>query len=121
MQPDTARTDATDSCELFGGRLTLEQPREGYRFSIDSVLLAWWVDFETEDKIVDAGCGVGVVGLTLACCRGARDVTGVELQETLANLARGNAAANGASDRFSVLEADVRKLSADFGGRFSRW
>ena len=118
MQPDTARTDATDRCELFGGRLTLQQPREGYRFSIDSVLLAWWVDFEAEDKIVDAGCGVGVVGLTLACCRGARDVTGVELQGTLAALARANAAANDASDRFSVLEADVRKLPSDFGGRF---
>jgi tRNA1Val (adenine37-N6)-methyltransferase len=115
---DTAPTEATDKCELFGGRLVLEQPREGYRFSIDAVLLAWWVDFEAGDRILDAGCGVGVVGLTLACCRGARDVTGVELQESLAALARANAAANGASTRVSIVEADVRRLSPDFGGRF---
>jgi tRNA1Val (adenine37-N6)-methyltransferase len=118
VPPDTARTDATDRCELFGGRLVLEQPREGYRFSIDSVLLAWWVDFEAGDKVLDAGCGVGVVGLTLACCRGARNVTGVELQEGLAALARANAAANGAEDRFAVLDADLRRLPPDFGGRF---
>lgn len=119
MAPDTAQTQVTDKCELFGGMLVLEQPREGYRFSIDSVLLAWWVDFEAVgDRILDAGCGVGVVGLTLARCRGARDVTGVELQEGLAALARANAAANGASDRFSVVEADVRRLPPDFGGKF---
>jgi tRNA1Val (adenine37-N6)-methyltransferase len=118
VRPDTAQARATDKCELFDGRLVLEQPREGYRFSIDSILLAWWVDFEAGDRILDAGCGVGVVGLTLACCRGARDVTGVEFQGGLAALARANAVANGASDRVSIVKADVRKLPSDFGGKF---
>ena len=118
MPLETAQTKAADKCELFGGRLLLAQPREGYRFSIDSVLLAWWVDFEAGDRILDAGCGVGVVGLALAGCRGARDVTGVELQEGLAAHARANVAANGASARVSILAADVRTLPPDFGGRF---
>jgi tRNA1Val (adenine37-N6)-methyltransferase len=96
----------------------LAQPRDGYRFSIDSILVAWWVDFRAEDKVVELGCGVGVVALTLACCRGARNVTGVELQGDLAALARANVAANGAASRVAITEGDARALGAEFGGAF---
>jgi len=96
----------------------LAQPREGYRFSLDSILLAWWVDFEADDRVLDAGCGVGVVGLALARCRGARDVTGVEYQGDLAALARANVVANGASAWVSVVEGDLRELPPAFGNRF---
>ena len=98
--------------------MLLAQPREGYRFSIDSILLAWWVAFEADDRILDAGCGVGVVGLALARCRGARDVTGVELQGDLAALARANVAENRASAWMSVAEVDLRELPPAFGNRF---
>jgi tRNA1Val (adenine37-N6)-methyltransferase len=98
--------------------LILAQPREGYRFSIDSVLLAWWVAFEADDRILDAGCGVGVVGLSLARCRGARDVTGVELQGELAALGRANVAENRVLAWMSVVEADLRELPPAFGNRF---
>jgi tRNA1Val (adenine37-N6)-methyltransferase len=118
MRVKTSQPEAVDRCELFGGRLTLAQPREGYRFSLDSILLAWWTDFEADDRVLDAGCGVGVVGLALARCRGARDVTGVELQPDLAALARANVSANGASAWVSVVEADLRQLPPMFGNRF---
>ena len=113
-----APRQGTDTCELFGGRLVLAQPRGGYRFSIDSILLAWWVEFEADDRILDAGCGVGVVGLALVRCRGARDVTGVELQGDLAALARANVVENAASAWMSVVEADLRELPPPFGNRF---
>lgn len=118
MEVKAPQPEAADKCELFGGRLVLAQPREGYRFSLDSVLLAWWVDFEPDDRVLDAGCGVGVVCLALARCRGARDVTGVELQPDLAALARANVVANGASAWVSVVEADLRQLPPMFGNRF---
>ncbi len=94
------------------------QPRDGYRFSVDSMLLAWWVEFKTDDRVLDAGCGVGVVGLALVRCRGGRDVTGVELQGDLAALARANVAENAASAWMSVVEADLRRLPPSFGNRF---
>jgi tRNA1Val (adenine37-N6)-methyltransferase len=82
------------------------------------VLLAWWVEFEPDDRILDAGCGVGVVGLALARCRGARDVVGVELQPELAALARANVVANAASAWMSAMEADLRQLPPSLGNRF---
>jgi tRNA1Val (adenine37-N6)-methyltransferase len=80
--------------------------------------LAWWVEFEADERVLDAGCGVGVVGLALARCRGGRDVTGVELQPGLAALARENVAANGASSHVTIEEGDLRDLPPAFGGRF---
>ena len=53
MKVKAPQPEAVDKCELFGGRLTLAQPREGYRFSLDSILLAWWVDFEGDDRIIN--------------------------------------------------------------------
>ena len=52
------------------GAVTLAQPRRGYRFNIDSVLLADFtrriVSSPVEDLVVDLGAGCGVVGLLLA-------------------------------------------------------
>jgi tRNA1(Val) A37 N6-methylase TrmN6 len=82
------------------------------------VLLAWWVGFSPGERILDAGCGVGVVALALARCRGARDVLGVELQPALAALARANVVANGAEAGVSVREGDLRELPPEMVGSF---
>lgn len=109
---------AVDRCELFGGRLVLTQPRRGYRFSVDALLLAWWVEFAETDKIMDAGCGVGVVALLLTHLRGARDVTGVDIQEELITLARANARANGVSATAKFFQNDLRSLPPEHHGRY---
>jgi len=107
-----------DRCELFGGRLTLAQPRRGYRFSLDAILLGWWVKFGKGDMVLDAGCGVGVVALLLACCRGAADVTGLELQDELAALARENVRLNGAGAQVKIERGDIRALPPSYRERF---
>jgi len=79
---------------FLGGRLTLLQPRTGYRAAIDPVLLAAFVPARPGDRVLDLGCGAG----TAALCLGARvpgiDLFGLELQPAYADLARRNAAAN---------------------------
>jgi len=81
-------------------------------------LLAWWVEFAPADRILDLGCGVGVVALALARCRGASAVTGLELQEELAELARANVAANDAAASVTVIRGDARALPAELRGAF---
>lgn len=109
---------SVDRGVLFDGRLALAQPRTGYRFSLDALLVAGWVSFGPRDLILDAGCGVGVVGAVLAKIRGARRVVAVELQRELAGLAALNAASNGLADRLAVVHADVRRLPVDYNGAF---
>lgn len=94
---------------LFDGSLGLFQSRLGYRFSIDALLLASFVSVRRNDKIVDLGCGNGVVSLALARLHRSAEITGVELQPAMAERARRNVRMNGLAGRATVVTGDVRK------------
>ena len=71
---------------LFDGGLTLLQEKRGYRFSVDSVLLASFVEADGATSLLDLGCGCGIMPLVLAHRHpGLKRVVGVELQEALAH------------------------------------
>ena len=97
------------SCDDFlGGRLKILQPRRGYRAGVDPVLLAASVPAAPGDSILELGCGVGVASL----CLGARvpdlALSGVEIQDDYAELARRNASANGQD--MDVITGDVAEM-----------
>ena len=95
---------------LFDTSLVCRQHVDGYRFSIDSVLLAHFPRLRKKERILDLGSGCGVIGLIL-CYRHADkqvSVTGLELQSGLASLARANISANGYEDRFSIIEGSLQ-------------
>ncbi len=96
---------------LFNGALICRQHRSGYRFSIDSVLLAHSLKIRKHEHILDLGAGCGIIGL-LICYRHAHQkvsVTGLELQPELAALARWNSGMNGYSSCFSVIEGNIEQ------------
>ncbi|MCW5198647.1 SAM-dependent methyltransferase, partial [Desulfobulbus sp. F3] len=53
---------------LFNDRVICRQHRDGYRFSIDAVLLAHFCRPAARNMVLDIGCGCGVISLIL-CCR----------------------------------------------------
>jgi tRNA1Val (adenine37-N6)-methyltransferase len=91
------------------------QHREGYRFSMDAVLLYSFVNLKRVQRIVDLGAGSGVVGLLLAKKYSDASVTLVELQSGLFNLAKKNIRTNKLAHRVQALKADIRKLSEGLG------
>lgn len=99
------------------GRLTLWQPRAGYRFSLDPLLL---VDFVRPPygRVVDFCAGCGVVGLGLLSRDERATATLVELQPRLATLARRNAEDNGMGGRAVVVDGDLRSALPRGGGAF---
>ncbi len=105
--------------EALRGKLTLWQPEQGYRFSVDALLLADFArhpDPDWQGDIVDLGAGCGVVGLALATQLPATRVTLVELQARLAELCRVNVRANDLERRVQVVEADLRMLKGQLDG-----
>jgi tRNA1(Val) A37 N6-methylase TrmN6 len=94
---------------FLGGRLRLLQPGTGYRAGIDGVLLAATVEASPGEQILDAGSGVGAVGLCVAQRLPDVRITLVERDARLAGLARRNVERNGFADRARVIEADVLK------------
>lgn len=104
------RTDDT----LLGGRVALSQPRTGYRVAIDAVLLAAAVVPRAGERILDAGCGTGAVGLCLLGREGAVpfEVVGLEAQPAYVALARENAERNRLGERYSIIEGDLARPPA---------
>ncbi|MDB5618488.1 methyltransferase [Tardiphaga sp.] len=88
-----AGMDATDDAFL-GGQLRLRQPASGHRAGHDAILLAAATSAQPGDRVVDFGAGVGTAGLALAWCVKGVALTLLEIDPQLAQLARGNAAAN---------------------------
>jgi len=89
--------------------LVIRQPERGYRFSIDSVLLAGFAAPFCRGAVLDLGTGCGVLLLLLSrlAPRGFSG-TGVELQEGLLAFARDNFRENGLSRRLVAVPGDVR-------------
>lgn len=96
---------------IYGGRLKVIQKKKGYRYTIDSVLLAGFVDPKTEDRILELGSGSAVISLLLAYRHRGIRVTAVELQEGLADMARRSVFLNRLDDRVTVLQRDLREAT----------
>ncbi len=91
------------------GRLKLIQSRNGYRFSIDAVLLSRFTTTKAGDILVDMGTGCGIIPLLLLLTRPVQYALGLELQAPLADQAVRNAALNGFSEKMGVVLGDIRQ------------
>lgn len=95
---------------FLGGRLTIQQPKAGFRSAIDAVLLAAAVPAQPGDRVLELGCGAGVASLCLASRVRGLLAQGLERQAEYAALARTNARANGIE--LAVIEGDLTAMPA---------
>ncbi len=98
---------------VLNKRVELRQIEEGFRASLDAVMLAAACPVKDGQSILDLGCGVGTAGLcVLERVKEAR-LTGVELQDDHAALAIENAALNTMNERSRFICADIRDWRED--------
>jgi tRNA1(Val) A37 N6-methylase TrmN6 len=105
----SSRSPADDVTEdvFLGGALSILQPRSGYRAGLDAVLLAAAAPARDGELVLDAGAGVGVVGLAVARRVPLARIVLVERDARLAALAQNNVERNGMAERMRVIEADL--------------
>jgi tRNA1(Val) A37 N6-methylase TrmN6 len=101
-----AADDITDDAFL-GGQLAILQPARGYRAGIDAVLLAAATPVTAGETVIDAGAGVGVVGLAIARRVPGSHVVLVERETVYADLAARNIERNGLVGRVRVILGDL--------------
>ena len=88
--------------------LALHQAPDGFRTSMDSVMLAASCPAKTGQTILDLGCGVGSAGLCVLKRVEGTSLTGVDIQRDHIDIANKNAAINNMAERTSFVCADIR-------------
>lgn len=91
---------------FLGGRLTITQPRDGFRAGLDSVLLGAAVG-QGAGNLLDLGAGVGTAGLVALAFHPHLSATLVEANPVDAALAYENCAGNGLSARTTLVKTDL--------------
>jgi len=99
---------------VLGGKLKLYQPKKGYRFSIDSILLADFISPKTTDRIIELGTGCGIIPLLLHYKKHFNSILTVEIQDKLAAIARKNIALNRAEEKIEVILMDFRQIASSY-------
>ena len=97
-----------DACELWpGGPVYRQDPAAP--LGTDSVLLADFVSLRGAERVIDLGCGAGILSLLLLGRGEKLHMTGLELRSDAAALARENLARNGLGERSRILTGDIRE------------
>ena len=96
-----------NSYQLLGGRLNMLSAEGGYRAAIDPVLLAASVPAQKGQSVLEVGCGTGAAALCLALRLPGIQVTGMDCQAPLIELASEIAALNGFDARVQFLALDL--------------
>lgn len=94
---------------LYNAETKLIQTRDGYRFSLDPVLLADFVTLRDGGDILDLGTGCGVLPLLLARRDPTLSVVGWERQPQMVDRALRGMEQSGMSSRIRIIEADLRE------------
>lgn len=94
--------------ELKQYELQLFQPRHGYRFSLDPLLLGSFCGFVPADgTVIDLGAGCGIISLMLARINSTVSVVAVENNPEMAALVERNILHNDLAGRVSLHSGDV--------------
>ncbi|WP_045221157.1 tRNA1(Val) (adenine(37)-N6)-methyltransferase [Desulfonatronum thioautotrophicum] len=95
----------------------LLQPKHGFRFSIDALLLACFAAYRTHRNVIDLGTGCGVVGLGLLLLDSGRrfarkpfKVIGIDNNLEMVALAQANAERLDFAKRFTAIHGNVRDI-----------
>lgn len=98
--------------------------RNGYRiiqnpgrfcFGMDAVLLSSFAKVKKGERVLDLGCGNGVIPLLLEAKTEGEKFFGLEIQEESAGMARRSVALNGLEAKIEIVTGDMKEAVNIFG------
>ncbi len=103
---------------VFSQKIKISQPETGYRFSMDPFILAAHIQPIGFEKIIDVGCGCGIIPLILASRYPGLKILGVELQKVLFQFARKNTISNNLEKAIHIIHENIKNIDiSDIKGK----
>ncbi len=94
--------------------IKLFQAKNGYRFSVDALLLENFISAKRLEKGIELGTGSGIISILLSKrIKGSR-IIAVEIQKSLAERAGRNISLNSLDERIEILSKDIKDLRKTF-------
>jgi tRNA1Val (adenine37-N6)-methyltransferase len=96
--------------DLILGNMKIIQAVNGYRFSLDAVLLTHFAELSGVSHIVDLGTGNALIPLLLAARAPELRITGVEIQPAMVERAERSIYLNGLINRIKIIQGDIKEI-----------
>lgn len=92
------------------------QNKNWFCFGTDAVLLSWFTRVKESERVLDMGTGTGVIPILLEAKTLGQQFVGLEIQESIADMARRSVAWNHLEDKIQIQVGDIKEASKLFGG-----
>jgi tRNA1Val (adenine37-N6)-methyltransferase len=100
--------------DLQNNGLKIIQDPERFCFGMDAVLLSGFTAAKKGDRVLDLGTGTGILPLLLSAKTPCAHLTGLEIQEESADMARRSVALNGLQDKIDIVTGDIKEAGSLF-------
>ena len=90
------------------------QNPEKFCFGMDAVLLSGFARAKEGAKVLDMGTGTGIIPILMEAKTKAAHLTGLEIQEESADMARRSVALNGLEHKISIVQGDIKEAGTLF-------
>ena len=91
------------------------QNPEKFCFGMDAVLLTGFAHAREKDILLDLGTGTGIIPLLMEAKYHCSHLTGLEIQEESADMARRSVSHNGLEERIDIVTGDIKEAASIFG------
>lgn len=113
MTINLRENERLDELQRNGYRII--QNSEKFCFGMDAVLLSGFARAREGDKVLDLGTGTGIIPILMEAKTQASHLTGLEIQEESADMARRSVALNGLDGKITVVQGDIKEAETLFG------
>lgn len=96
---------------LLKDNYKLIQKVDGFRFSVDAVILSDFFTLQKEGKILDIGTGNGIIPILLYSKNKGKKIVGVDIQEENVSLACRNIKLNNLCEYIEIINLDIKEYS----------
>ena len=116
MTNDIRPGERLDDLQLNG--LELIQNPDKFCFGMDAVFLSDFARVKPGERLLDLGTGNGIIPVLLSAKTDAGHLTGLEIQDDIAEMARRSIAHNHLEERIDIVTGDIKEAAEIFKPAF---